>query len=163
MSFNLKFKPFYLSASAGVEQQPKPRKEKDQKKRKSNKMSVPPVQSPSTGADRPESADSNKGTASAAALITASSTAVANVCTVEGGNLTTTAGTCSSETTSNTPSGVGNVTSSSSLNTRSKLPRASSGIRSVTESRAVQAAALSRALDCLKGNGLTPGKGGFVL
>lgn len=142
------------------------RKEKDPKKRKSNKASVPPVHSPVLGADRPASADSNKGVASSAALISAASTAVANVCTVEGGNLLATTGPCPSDAAGlsggNGSSAVGcsaGMTTTSGLNTRTKLPRSSSGIRGVTESRAVQAAALSRALDCLKGTGLSPSKG----
>lgn len=130
-----------------------------------------PVHSPVLGVDRPvpnrpASADSNKGAGSAAALNSAASTAVANVCTVEGGNLLNTSGPCPSDSTGLSGGNVSSVggcsagmASASGLNTRTKLPRSTSGIRGVTESRAVQAAALSRALDCLKGTGLSPSKG----
>lgn len=126
---------------------------------------MPPVHSPVLAADRPASADSNKGAASAAALISAASTAVANVCAVEGGNLLVTAGPCAPDSVGLSGGngvsvgGSSGMASVSGLNTRTKLPRSSNGIRGVTESRAVQAAALSRALDCLKGTGLSPNKG----
>lgn len=151
--------------SAGAQQQPKLRKEKDPKKRKSNKISVPPVQSPGLGVDRPASAGSNKGAASAAAVISATSLAMANVFTVEGGNLSATNSPCSADavgfsagngTSINVNPGV---TVTNSRNPRLKTSRSANGIRGFTESRAVQAAALSRALDCLKGTGLGPNKG----
>ena len=161
--------------SAGTEQQPKLRKEKDPKKRKSNKASVPaPAYSPVLVADRPApnrpgSADSNKGSATTAtALNSATATAMANVCTAEGGALLNATGQCPSDSAGlsggNGSGSVGccsaGMASASGLNARTKLPRSTSGIRGVTESRAVQAAALSRALDCLKDTDrLNPGKG----
>ncbi|KAK4020172.1 period circadian protein [Daphnia magna] len=152
------------SNNAGAQQQPKLRKEKDPKKRKSNKISVPPVQSPGLGVDRPASAGSNKGAASAAAVISATSLAMANVFTVEGGNLSATNSPCSADAVGFS---AGNGTSinvnpgvivTNSRNPRLKTSRSANGIRGFTESRAVQAAALSRALDCLKGTGLGPNK-----
>ena len=53
---------------------------------------MPPVQSPGLAVDRPASAGSSKGAASAAAVISATSLAMANVFTVEGGDLLTTNG-----------------------------------------------------------------------
>lgn len=151
--------------SAGAQQQPKLRKEKDPKKRKSSKISMPPVHSPGLMLDRPASAGSNKGAASAAAVISATSLAMANVFTIEGGNLSAT--TCQGSADSIGFSG-GNGTSTNcnpgiaaanGRNIRTKMNKPANGIRGFTESRAVQAAALSRALDCLKGNGLAPNKG----
>ncbi|XP_046445918.1 period circadian protein-like isoform X1 [Daphnia pulex] len=152
------------SNNAGAQQPPKLRKEKDPKKRKSKQASIPPVQSPGLTVDRPASAGSNKAAASAAAVISATSLAMANVFTVEGGDLVTTSGPSPSDSTgfsSGTGASIGGSTgiaSATNRNTRIKIARSTIGIRGFTESRAVQAAALSRALDCLKGTGLGPSK-----
>jgi hypothetical protein len=55
------------------------------------------------------------------------------------------------------------IASANNRNTRLKIARSTIGIRGFTESRAVQAAALTRALDCLKGTGLGPNKGVFFI
>ena len=130
---------------------------------------MPPVQSPGLAVDRPASAGSNKGAASAAAVISATSLAMANVFTVEGGDLLKTTGPGLSDSTG-FPSGTGasigssiGIASANNRNTRLKIARSTIGIRGFTESRAVQAAALTRALDCLKGTGLGPNKGVFFI
>ena len=149
----------------GAQQPPKLRKEKDPKKRKSSKTSMPPVQSPGFAVDRPSSAESNKGVATAAAVISATSLAMANVFTVEAGDLLTTTGQGPSDSTgfSNGTGtflgGITGISSATNRNTRTKMTRLTVGIRGFTESRAVQAAALSRALDCLKGTELGQNKG----
>jgi hypothetical protein len=158
-----------LFCSAGAQQPPKLRKEKDPKKRKSKQASIPPVQSPGLTVDRPASAGSNKAAASAAAVISATSLAMANVFTVEGGDLVTTSGPSPSDSTgfsSGTGASIGvstGIATATNRNTRIKIARSTIGIRGFTESRAVQAAALSRALDCLKSTGLGPSKGEFFV
>ena len=105
----------------------------------------------------------------ASALITAASTATANACsssTVEGGTLAApgaadgSIANCSGAVTGD--ANGDRSTGSAGLTmggTRAKSSRVGCGIRGVTESRAVQAAALSRALDCLKDTGLNTNKG----
>jgi hypothetical protein len=89
--------------------------------------------------------------------------------TVEGGDLSTTTGPAPSDSTgfsSVTGASIGSsigIASANNRNTRLKIAISTIGIWGFTESRAVQAAALTRALDCLKGTGLGPNKGVFFI
>ena len=99
---------------------------------------MPPVQSPGLAVDRPASTGSSKGP-SAAAFISATSLAMANVFTVEGGDLLTTTGPGTSDSTG-FPSGTGlsigssiGIVSANNRNTQLKLARSTVGIRGFTE------------------------------
>ena len=109
-------------------------------------------------------AAANKATASSSSsqlLISAASTATANACNPpEGGVLAAPGAADAAIATAETQGD--RSTASAGLNmggARAKSSRVGCGIRGVTESRAVQAAALSRALDCLKDTGLNTSKG----